>query len=158
MSVSPDQRAFEADAAKAAFRLGVVEGRWQLIEICWPFVLISVVAKDGVAFLFRLECNGYPQAEPTGGPWDMERDAVLAAELWPKGNGGRVSAVFRPEWQEGRALYLPCDRVSISGHDPWKTEMPSKIWRPADGVVQYLEQVHELLNSRDYLPQVRTAA
>jgi hypothetical protein len=29
--------------------------------------------------------------------------------------------------------------------------MPSKIWRPSDGIVQYLELVHELLHCRDYV-------
>lgn len=154
----PDQRAFEADAEKAAFRLGQAEGRWRLVETTWPFVFIGVTAKDGREFILRFNCAGYPQAAPTAGPWDQKTNAILAFDLWPRGQGGRVSAVFRTDWKDGSALYLPCDRESMAGHDNWRHEMPSKIWRPADGIVQYLEIVHELLQSRDYVPPLRDAA
>ena len=146
----PDQRAFEADVAKAPFRLGEVEGRWRLVRTAWPHAFFTVAAKDDCEYVLRLDCSGYPQAPPTGGPWDMARSQVLAFSEWPVGNGGRVSAVFRPDWKSGTALYLPCDRESIKGHDNWQQEMPSKVWRPSDGIVQYLEQIYELLHCRDY--------
>ena len=155
---SPDERAFEADVAKAAFRLGAVEGRWRLIETVWPHAFIGVVAKDGHEYVLRLNCAGYPQAPPTGGPWDTVENKVLAFDRWPCGQGGRVSAVFCTGWKDGTALYLPCDRQSIAGHENWRNEMPSKIWRPADGIVQYLELVHELLHCRDYASPVGAAA
>jgi hypothetical protein len=148
--IAPDERAFEADIAKPAFRLGQVEGRWRLLKTTWPFVFINVTAKDGRAFTLRFNCAGYPQTPPTAGPWDVDRNAVLAFNRWPQGLSGRVKAVFRPDWKNGAALYLPCDRESIAGHPNWCTEMPSKIWRPADGILQYLELIHELLQSRDY--------
>ncbi len=156
--IGPDQRAFETDVAKAAFRLGEVERRWWLIAVGWPFACFGVVAKDGREYALRLNCAGYPQAAPTGGPWDMKTGRILAFDLWPRGQGGRVSAVFRTDWKTGTALYLPCDRETFVGHDNWRREMPSKIWRPADGIVQYLELVHELLQSRDYAPPLRPAA
>ena len=148
--IGPDERAFEADVAKAAFRLGQAEGRWRLISVVWPFTFLGVVAKDDREYVLRLNCAGYPQTAPTGGPWDISTNAILAFHLWPQGQGGRVSAVFRTDWKDGSALYLPCDRESLVGHENWRVEMPSKIWRPADGIVQYLELVHELLHSRDY--------
>jgi hypothetical protein len=156
--IGPDQRAFEADVAKATFRLGQAEGRWRLLSVAWPYVFIAVIAKDGREYVLRLNCTGYPQSPPTGGPWDMTTNQILAFDLWPRGQGGRVSAVFRTDWKNGTALYLPCDRESFVGHDSWRTEMPSKIWRPADGIVQYLELVHELLQSRDYSAPLRSAA
>lgn len=155
---SPDQRTFEADVAKAAFRLGEVEGRWRLIETAWPHAFIGVVARDGREYVLRLNCADYPQTPPTGGPWDRTTNTVLAFDRWPCGQGGRVSAVFRTDWKSGTALYLPCDRESITGHDNWRNEMPSKIWRPADGIVQYLELVHELLHCRDYASPAGAAA
>lgn len=155
---APDQRAFEADVAKATFLLGQTEGRWRLIGVTWPFVLIAITAKDNREYVLRLDCAGYPQTPPTGGPWDPDQNAVLAFELWPCGQGGRVTAVFRTDWKNGMALYLPCDRESILGHDNWRTEMPSKIWRPSQGIVQYLELVHELLHCRDYSPPPCAAA
>jgi hypothetical protein len=155
---APDERAFEADAATAAFRLGQAEGRWRLLSVAWPHVLISIAAKDGREYALRFNCTGYPQTAPTAGPWDPVGDQVLAAALWPRGLGGRVTAVFRTDWKNGSALYLPCDRESFAGHENWRTEMPSKIWRPSDGIIQYLELVHELLNCRDYAPPLGATA
>lgn len=149
---APDERAFLADLAKAKFRLGQAEGRWRLVSIAWPFALIGVVAKDTREYILRFNFAGYPQTPPTAGPWDPDQNTVLTFDRWPRSNGGRVGSVFRTDWKNGSALYLPCDRESIPGHDNWRAEMPSKIWRPADGIVQYLELVHELLHCRDYVP------
>lgn len=146
----PDEKALRADVAKAPFRLGVAEKRWQLLGIAWPYVLIAVTAKDGRAFLLRFECTGYPATPPTAGLWDAARGAPPTDQGWPKSRGGRLGSVFRRDWKNGTVLYLPCDRESIVGHDNWRTEMPSKIWRPSVGIVHYLELVHELLNSSDY--------
>ena len=155
--MGPDQRAFEADVAKASFRIGRVYGRWRIVRATWPYAFFAVVAKDDREFVLRLNCSGYPQSPPTGGPWDIDGDQILAFDQWPQGKGGRVSAVFRTDWMGGTALYLPCDRESIKSHDDWRQQMPSKVWRPADGIVQYLEQVYELLHCRDYATGVGAA-
>jgi hypothetical protein len=149
---APDERAFRADLERAPFRLGQAEGRWRLVEVSWPFALIGITAKDGREYLLRFNCTDFPQSPPTAGPWDPIKNAVLAFDRWPKSNGGRMGAVFRTDWKAGTALYLPCDREAIAGHDNWRTEQPSKIWRPHDGITQYLEIVHELLHCRDYSP------
>ena len=150
--LSPDERAFRADLIGPAFRLGEIDGRWRLVGMSWPCIFVALVAKDDREFILRLNCSGYPQSPPTGGPWDMARNAILGFDQWPKGFGGRLSAVFRTEWKSGSALYLPCDRESLVGHDNWRHETPSKIWRPSDGITQYLDLIYELLHSRDYSP------
>ena len=156
--MAPDEQALRADVAKAAFRAGVADKRWRLINIAWPHVFIAVTAKDRREYALRFDCAGYPASPPTAGPWDMTRNAVLAPDLWPQSRGGRLGAVFNPNWKNGTALYLPCDRESIAGHEQWRTQMPSKIWRPSAGLVHYLELVHELLRCRDYAPPTRAAA
>jgi hypothetical protein len=150
--MAPDERALLKDLQNGAFRLGVAESKWRLGTINWPHLTIAICARDGQWFTLRFECVNYPIGPPTACLWDLERAARLAVELWPKGRGGRVSAVFNPAWKRGTALYLPCDREAITGHDVWLKTLPELIWRPADGIVQYLEIVHELLNSNDYAP------
>ena len=120
------------------------------MSVNWPYVVIGVVAKDRREYSLRFECTRYPQVPPTAGLWDTERDQILAFDQWPRNSGGRVVAVFNSGWKSGTALYLPCDREAIAGHDNWRTEMPSKIWRSSDGIVQYLELVYELLHCKDY--------
>lgn len=156
--LAPDERAFRADIAKPVFRLGQAERRWRLIGIAWPFALIGITAKDQREYVLRFNCSGYPQSPPTAGPWDPARQAMLTYDRWPRSKGGRVGSVFRTDWKQGSALYLPCDRESVIGHDNWRTETPSKIWRPTQGITQYLELVYELLHCRDYTPPLVTAA
>jgi hypothetical protein len=155
---APDLRAFEGDVAKARFRLGQAEGRWRLLGVTWPFSLIGVTAKDGREYVLRFDCGGYPQTVPTAVPWDVIRQSLLAFDSWPRSKGGRLGAVFNHNWKNGTALYLPCDREAIAGHENWRTEMPSKLWNPTVGIVHYLELVHELLNCGDYTPPLRAAA
>lgn len=61
-----------------------------------------------------------------------------------------MPSVFRSDWQNGVALYLPCDRVAIVGHEAWRSRHPSQCWDEAKGIVRYLEVISELLNSGDY--------
>ncbi len=154
---TPDEIALRAELAKAPFRLGVAEGRWRLLSIAWPIVLIGVFAIDGAEFAIRFEANGYPGGI-TGRLWDAGTNGIPAPERWPANNGGRVAAVFRRDWKQGSALYLPCDREAIVGHDPWRTAHPEQLWSPAKGITHYLELVHELLHCGDYVPRPRPAA
>jgi hypothetical protein len=148
---TPDERAFRADVERAPFLLGVAEGRWTLISTTGTIAIISVTAKDRCTYDLRFDLSGYPQQPPTARLWDSEAGAALPTPRWPRSNsGGRLGAVFRPDWKNGTALYLPCDRESFAGHENWRTQMPSTIWRPSTGIVHYLELVHELLNCRDY--------
>ena len=154
----PDERAFRAYIGKPACLLVVAEGRWRLVRIAWPFVFVAVTAADGREYVLRLDCSGCPQEPPTGGPWDPVSDTVLPFSRWPRSYGGRVGYVFRPDWKDGTALYLPCDRQSVAGHDHWRNQLPAQIWRPAAGINQYLELVGELLNCADYAPPYGAAA
>lgn len=148
---TPDERAFRADVERAPFLLGVAEGRWTLVSVAGTVGIIAVTAKDGRAYELRFDLAGYPQQPPTARLWDSAKNAPLAAAMWPRSvRGGRLGAVFRQDWKAGTALYLPCDREALAGHDNWRTQMPSKIWRPAVGIVHYLELVHELLHCHDY--------
>lgn len=154
----PDERTLRADVAKAAFRLAQADGRWRLIGIAWPIVLTGVTAVDGTEYALRFDCQGYPATAPTARLWDAALNASLPFDRWPGSKGGRVRAVFRPDWKGGTALYLPCDRVSREGHDNWQIETPTMIWRPDRGIIQYLEIVYELLHCADYQSPARAAA
>jgi hypothetical protein len=156
--MTPDERAFRADIEKGPFLLGAAGQKWRLEGIAWPKVFMSVRAREDRWFSFRFDCANFPVALPTVGLWDLERNGQLAAEHWPQTRGGRVGAVFNYAWKGGTALYLPCDREAMPGHEGWMTTIPSLIWRPVEGIVQYLEIIHELLNCDDYKAPTGTAA
>jgi hypothetical protein len=148
--MAPDEKALRADLESGRFLAGETKRRWRLVSVNWPAVQIAVTARDEHEYVLRFDCSGYPQNPPTAQLWDSIRNAPLELALWPKGSG-RIAAVFRSDWKGGVALYLPCDRTAIEGHDGWRTEHPSKIWNPSRGITQYLGIVHELLQSRDYV-------
>jgi hypothetical protein len=149
----PDQLLLARDLAAPLFRCGEIEGRWRHIRTVWPHALIAVSAAGRGAspreYGFRFECTGYPQRPVTARPWDLTADAPLAARLWPTGRA-ILQSIFRPTWKQGECLYLPCDRLSIEGHDQWRNQHPSRLWKPERGIICYVEQLYELLNQSDY--------
>lgn len=149
----PDEKTFDAHIKAGSFLAGAARVKWCLISIDWPIAYISITAKEGRKYCLRFDCNNYAASLPTARPWDIENNGPLPLDKWPKGTG-RVTAVFNHGWKGGTALYLPCDRVAIEGHPNWVSQYPSMTWNPEKGIVQYLEIVYELLNSRDYLPAI----
>ncbi len=151
---SPDRLLLEQDLASAEFRCGEIEGRWRHISTEWPYVIIAVRAADvpngPTEFAFRFECTGYREVAVTGQPWNAETNSPLAAKDWPTGKS-IIPSVFRPQWKKGRCLYIPCDRMSIQGHNDWIHQHPARLWNPPRGIICYLEQIYELLNSNDYM-------
>jgi hypothetical protein len=151
--VPPDRLLLEADLAASEFRAGEIEGRWRPGTIAWPHVIIAVAApprpQGPAEFAFRFECTGYRQTPATAQPWDLRTSGPLAPKDWPTGRS-IVPSVFRPEWREGRCLYLPCDRLSIEGHPNWIAEHPSRLWNSKRGIICYLEQLYDLFHQGDY--------
>jgi hypothetical protein len=151
--IPPDRQMLEQDLVAAEFRCGEAEGRWRHIATGWPYAVIAVAAPPRPnapgEFAFRFECSGYRTNPATAQPWDAARNAPLPRNRWPTGPS-YVGAVFRPDWKNGQCLYLPCDRMSIEGHDDWRTKYAGRLWNPARGLLCYLEQLYDLLHHSDY--------
>src|SRR5437867_1706046 len=131
---------FRQHVAGGAFLRGQVRGRWRLVRITWPHAVIAVSAAQRAGspseYGFRFELTNYAQVPPTAQPWDLAQDQALAPTRWPTGRS-RLAAAFNPGWNLN-AIYIPCDRLAIQGHDGWRTQHPSLIWRPTSDITQYL--------------------
>jgi hypothetical protein len=147
--VPPDERALRLHLESGRFRSGVAAARWRLAGVEFPYVYAAICAHDGVEYVFRFECRDFPRTPATAQLWDMEGNKPLPKNRWPAGQG-RFALAFNPGWKDGICLYLPCDRLSIEGHDQWKADHPSLLWDPEKGLCKYLSIIHELLNSKDY--------
>ena len=147
--MAPDEQSLHADLASARFLSGEDRNRWQLKKLDWPYLYVNVTARDGREFTLRLNCNGFPTTPPTGTFCDLSTNSRLTFDRWPQG-GERIQLAFKPGWKNGDALYIPCDRESVVGHDGWASQYPQLIWKPTKGISHYLEVVYELLQSRDY--------
>lgn len=150
--IPPDERAFRTHVAAGAFLRGVAGGRWRLISIAWPHAIITVSAapREGspAEYGFRFNLTNYPQDPPTARPWDPTSETPIDPACWPTGRS-RLAGAFNPGWNAA-AIYIPCDRIAINGHDGWRIQHPAMIWSPAGDITQYLRILHELLNSGDY--------
>jgi hypothetical protein len=159
--VSPEERTFRSHLAAGPFQAGRDRGDWKCLSIAWPNAVITVRAApragapDQVALFFDLE--GYPRQAPTARPWDAVANAPLPFELWPQGS--RASMAFNPGWNNGLALYIPCDRLAFAGHEAsWEQQYPAYLWDPKRGIVRYLKTVREILHSSDYTGVMSRAA
>jgi len=149
-SVTPDHAKLLEHLEQAPFVMGEMNGRWMLRDIAWPFVFVDVIARDKQQFTLRLQCAGYP-GMPTGAFWDVVNGGWLPAQRWPR-TGPRFGVALRSDWQGGTALYIPCDRSSIAGHEQWLQLHPAWAWDPVVGIARYLEVVWAMLNGEDYVP------
>jgi hypothetical protein len=151
----PSEQAFLADAGKAKFQNGVDKGRWRLVEGSerWPIVCIEVAAlaklNAPAGYAFRFDLTGYPEQPPTARLWDVTTGSPLLRAKWPGGKG-RVTAAFNPDWNAESAIYLPCDRVALVGHDAWRQQHPHLLWSSRGDITQYLWILYDLLNSPEY--------
>lgn len=161
----PDQRLLEADLESAEFRMGAIGGYWGEAEpealpanAARPrrFFWIAAAKRDRAPdrYYLALDLKGYRGVAPTGPFWDPVKKATLELAKWPKGRpNSRVAMVFRTSGFNGagNALYHPYDRTASSGHGKWPQQMPHRIWTDKHMIVDYLSEVHGLLNSGDYI-------
>ncbi len=149
----PDERTFQAHLGRPSFTAGVDRCQWRLIEVAWPEAFMSVRAgpRPGAPddFFFRFDLTGYPTTAPTAAPWDMNSAELLAPAMRPKGE--IIGSVFRADWEGGRALYAPFDRVALNGHPDWRTRYPAQSWNETEDIAFYLQQLWRLLNDDDYV-------
>lgn len=153
-SIAPDERVLRQHIASARFQEGVNRGRWRIVgEFTWPIVMIAVTAgaRDNAPseYILRFDLAGYPETAPTATPWNPRTGEVLESDLRPKGE--RVGHVFRTDWEDGRALYAPFDRVALNGHSSWTAQHPRRIWNSSRDLAWLLQVLHEMLNNDDYI-------
>jgi hypothetical protein len=152
-ATAPDERAFRAHVDAGPFVVGVDRGRWELVDISWPYALIDVAAAGRAgapsAYLFRFDLTGYPKMAATACLWHAKEQRLLVEAERPKVTW--TPSPFRQDWENGRALYLPCDRVAIEGHANWATEHPGELWDARQGITKYLFILSALLNEDGYV-------
>ncbi len=150
------------DLASGPFRAGMARGAWGLpvaddvpSTLQWPTLVVWIApaprANAPERFYFNLDMSGYRGQPPTGTLWDPKKHAALDTSLRPKGRpNSRFAKVFRTDWKI-EALYHPYDRVAADSHKEWKDSMPHLIWTPEHTILDYLVEIHCLLNGSGYV-------
>ena len=147
----------------AEFRIGVAKDKWGLPEPNvlprqpdWPKRVFWIAAAPRTAsperFYISLDIAGYRSVSPTGTFWNPSTGCMLDPSKRPKGKPDtRFAKVFRTDWEQGTAFYHPYDRVAAQGHPDWPKQHPHLVWSSNHTIVDYLEELHALLNSEDYI-------
>lgn len=153
----PDTAIFHQHVIDAVFQTGVDKNMWAMVDEnpeypTWPFIIIwikAAIKKDRPdKYYFRFDLSGYPNIAPTACPWNSETNSRLENHLWPRGSKF-IKNTFNYGWNPN-ALYAPCDRLAMPGHDGWKTQFPDLWWQPSFKINVYLNFIYRLLNSSDY--------
>lgn len=149
----PDAEAVKDHLASARFQQGVDAGRWRVVDQSWPTVTIAMASTDrGTGpseFALRIDLTRYPHEAPTFEPWHAVEGRRLTATERPKGE--RAGHIFRSDWEDGRALYAPYDRVALTGHPDWANAYPRSVWHPTRDLTFALDHLWGVLNDADYL-------
>ena len=149
----PDAALFHEHIHNADFLAGADRGMWGIHNAdagytTWPAVIIWVKAGWPEAYHFKFDLAGYSGAAPTACPWNIDTHSRLDSSLWPRGSKF-VSNTFNPNWNPN-ALYAPCDRIAMAGHQVWQAQFPDLWWQPSFRITVYLQFLYRLLNSSDY--------
>jgi hypothetical protein len=153
----PDTAIFHQHLNDPDFQTGIDNSMWGIYDEnpeypTWPVVIIWVRAVPKTnrpdKYYFKFNLSGYPSAAPTSFPWDVANNCRLDNSQWPRGQKF-VSFTFNYSWNQ-EALYTPCDRTAMIGHDGWQTQFPDLWWQPSFKITVYLNFLYRLLNSSDY--------
>lgn len=155
--MSVDLECFKKHVAMPPFQMGLDACDWAFVHdnefIQWPSVFLWIKAAEKAnspeKYYFKFDLEKYPAIAPTACPWDIDTQQPLSPDKWPRGSK-YVSKVFNPSWKP-QALYAPCDRIAMEGHEQWAEKYKNLWWRPDFTIVTYLKYLHKLLNSGDYL-------
>jgi hypothetical protein len=155
--MTPDQLLFRQHIQEPSFINGLERGMWgfgtdDMDFPQWPNIVLWVEAAPKPSrpdkYHFKFDLSGYPGAAPTACPWNAVNNTRLDNASWPKG-AKFVSNTFNPAWNPC-ALYAPCDRLAMPGHEIWQAHFPELWWQPSFKLIIYLQFLHRLLNSSDY--------
>ena len=163
--MTPDHKLFTIDLEGAAFRTGVLAGRWGLAApealpdgMAWPRACFWLKAADRPGapdrYHIMIDLSGYRAVSPTGSFWDADNKAMLAAASYPQGKpASRFARVFRTDWPPGlcKAFYHPYDRFALNSHAGWPTELPHLVWTEKNTIADYLNEFQSLLAGDDYV-------
>ncbi|HWX20151.1 MAG TPA: hypothetical protein VN578_09640 [Candidatus Binatia bacterium] len=153
--MKPNESLLKAHMEGAPFLAGADAGKWGLhgtletVDLSHPVFWVrgdKRFVPDERVYL-RFDTTGYSQEAPTAGPWDAAGNCRLPVPRWPRGDG--ISVVFNPAWKQD-ALYSPCDRMAMQGHDTWRGMCPQWWWQPTFTIVRYLEFVYACVNPAEH--------
>ncbi|WP_309127102.1 hypothetical protein [Microbacterium sp.] len=147
-AADPARVAIEEDLQSASVLDGVENGRWRVVSLVFPVLIVAVIARDGRELGMRVDVSGYPTAAPAGIPWHLAAGRPLVVAELPTGPAAHI--VFHSQWSQlnGWTPYMATERLIIQkDHPEWATVHPGRAWNPTRTIAFYLTELHKELRS-----------
>lgn len=159
--MTSDHKRFLEHLNSPEYIAGVVQGFWGRVGEeekgpSWPFSLfwISVPPRGQrqvTRYFIHTELSNYNVDAPGGMFWNVQTNARLSNELWPKVTGP-FSQGFRTDYNPGsHELYAPWDRGGLRAHPEWATANSAVSWKSGKSTIaNYLSTMYDVLNGDHY--------
>ena len=108
---SPDERILQIHLESGRFRSGVAAGWWRLVSLDWPYVVVGVMARDGIEYGFRFHCVRITRTQrlpPSPGIWKTTRGCQTT--YGQRAVHGFPACLIRP----GRRVLASTCRATVS--------------------------------------------
>jgi len=162
----PDARTLAAQMDGIAFRAGVEEGRWSVLLLDFPVLVVCVVGCDlshtlTAALEFRLFCDGFPARPPFVERWDAAAGRRPPSPTGAMAPPGLVDA-FK-EWHrdgstaEYGGVYRAWQRHAAV-HNGWAAKRPDEAWRRDRDFSFIMERLYDLASDQADWLAARAAA
>jgi hypothetical protein len=149
-NISAAQRTLEAQLNSLRFLAGVESGRWKIVDLVFPSLVVEVTAKDpnsgrNATLEFQLLCDNFPALGPFVQHWDhrtKQRPAPLASspgvtdalKTWHRdGSNGEYGGIYRA-WQRHAAA-----------HNSWAAKRPDEAWHRERHITFIMEHLYGLV-------------
>ena len=161
----PDEHTLLAHLDTVRFLSGVEEGRWEVLELDFPKLVVRVTGQDfGGEFTatmdFQLLFDGFPTVVPFVQHWDQATNARPAPPAPDKAPPGVVDAL--KEWSPdgGRThggVYRAWQRHAAV-HNAWAQKRPDEAWRRDRQLTFIMENLYGLVSEQAAWMASRAAA
>lgn len=159
-----DQAALLLHVRSARFRVGVEEGRWSVLQLAFPSLVVRVTGRnyDGIITTtmdFQLLCDGFPVKAPFVQHWDFAAGQRPAPPIAPYAPPGVVDAL--KTWGETPSVYGGIYRAwqrHAATHNNWAAKRPDEAWHRQRHLVFIMEKLYGLCSEQAAWLATRTAA
>lgn len=148
-----DELTLAAHLAGVRFQAGVEEGRWRIVRLAFPELVVEVTGHDftgqtSVTMSFRLLCDGFPVRAPFVERWSSAgRPPAPQADAGPPG----VVDAFKEWTADGLGIYGGIYRAwqrYAAVHNAWASMRPDEAWRRDRDLSFIMEKLYGLVSEQ----------
>ncbi|MGG7579592.1 DUF7665 family protein [Rhizobium sp. Nf11,1] len=142
---------------------GVDEGRWEVLELNWPYLYVRIRFVSGLdapslVCDFRLECSGYPDPGPFIEAWNYAEDPQRGQRCPAPSLGAPGFLDALKNWGSGMegGIYRAWNRGAAK-HNDWSRKRPDEAWNRTRDIMFIMEHLYALVSEQALWLAARSA-